>query len=259
MNGLALDVAVRALKDEVTVDLVTNRSMLKEAQRLRYQVYCVERDFLTGQDGIEYDDYDKYSSHAIVRWKQTGEVVGTVRLMLPTIHTMGGVYPIQRLCDPALLDGLPLKTCGEVSRFALAKQATKQMRDVSPASYSLLRLALIQGAVLLSANAGHTHWLAVMEPTLLRLLRSTGIHFEPLGPKIDYHGLRQPAVAELVPMLTQLAHEQPVVWDFLTQRGTFYPKSRSILSRVDRVPVRRPLGFAGSHATQGVMAEAAAG
>ena len=81
------------------------------------------------------------------------------------------------------------------------------------ASCSMLRLALIKGAVWLSAEAGHTHWLAVMEPTLLRLLRATGVHFDPMGPMVDYHGVRQPAVAHLLPMLRIMAQEQPAVWD----------------------------------------------
>ena len=226
MNGSALDAGLRALKEEVSVELVTTPDVLDQAYRLRHQVYCVEHDFLTGQNGVERDEYDEFSNHAVVRWRKSREIVGTVRLVLPKVPVSGDDYPIQHLCDPALLRGLPLSTIGEVSRFALAKQATKQVRDMSPASCSLLRMALIQAAVRLSAEAGHTHWLAVMEPTLLRLLRATGVYFAPLGPLVDYHGLRQPAVAELVPMLARLAVEQPVVWDFITQSGTWYPASR---------------------------------
>ena len=93
---------------------------------------------------------------------------------------------------------------------------------MSAETSSLLRLALIRGAVWLSAEAGHTHWVAMMEPTLLRLLRATGIHFTPLGPTIEYHGLRQPAAAELVPTMARLAHEQPIVWGFITRYGSWY-------------------------------------
>ena len=222
MNGSMLDNSVRALREEVSVEIVDTDDLLAESYRLRYQVYCVERAFEAGENGMEHDKYDDFASHAIVRWRHSGVVVGTVRLVLPKVPGGCDDYPIQHVCDPAILRGLPLATTGEVSRFALAKQ----MRSSSPSSSSLLRLALIQGAVRLSAEAGHTHWLAVMEPTLLRLLRATGIHFVPLGPVVDYHGLRQPAVAELVPTLARLATEQPVVWDFVTQGGKWYPSSR---------------------------------
>jgi N-acyl-L-homoserine lactone synthetase len=230
MNESSLENTVLALREEASVELADTPDLRREAYRLRYQVYCVERAFEAGQNGMERDKYDDFASHAIVRWRNTGVVVGTVRLVLPKFPAGGDDYPIQHVCDPALLSGIPLATTGEVSRFALAKQ----MRGASPSSSSLLRLALIQGAVRLSAEAGHTHWLAVMEPTLLRLLRATGVHFVPLGPLVNYHGMRQPAVAELVPTLARLAIEQPVVWDFVTRRGTWYPASRPKLPRVPR-------------------------
>ena len=125
------------------------------------------------------------------------------------------------LGEPGLFRGLPPMTTGEVSRFALSKE----LRGISAASCSMLRLALIKGAVWLSAEAGHTHWLAVMEPTLLRLLRATGVHFDPMGPMVDYHGVRQPAVAHLLPMLRLMAQEQPAVWDYVTRGGRLFSDS----------------------------------
>jgi N-acyl amino acid synthase of PEP-CTERM/exosortase system len=226
MIGSALEDAILELKGEVSVELADTPAALREAQQVRYQVYCVERGFLTGENGFERDDYDDFARHAVVRWRQTGEVVGTVRLVLPKSPAGGDDFPIQHVCEPALMRGYLRSTTGEVSRFALAKQATKQMR-CSSAATSLLRLALIQGAVWLSAEAGHTHWLAVMEPTLVRLLRATGLYFLPIGPLVDYHGLRQPVVAELVPTLARMADEQPVVWDFVTRSGCCFPASSS--------------------------------
>jgi N-acyl-L-homoserine lactone synthetase len=234
MNESTLENTIQALREEASVERADTPARLLEAYQLRYQVYCVERAFETGQNGIERDCYDDFARHAVVRWRHSGVVVGTVRLVLPKVPAGIDDYPIQHVCDPELLRGVPLATAGEVSRFALAKQ----MRNGSPSCSSLLRLALIQAAVRLSAEAGHTHWLAVMEPTLLRLLGATGIHFQALGPRVDYHGLRQPAVAELVPTLARLAIEHPVVWDFVTQGGTWYPESRHRSPRVARVVER---------------------
>lgn len=239
MNASTIDAAITALKEEVSVEIAITPVVLREAYELRHQVYCVERGFEEGKDGMERDEYDNFARHAVVRWRQTGEVVGTVRLILPQSPARGDEFPIYRVCDSALFQSLPMNTIGEVSRFALAKQNTKQVRSISPASFSLLRLALIQGAVRLSAEAGHTHWLAVMEPTLLRLLRATGIHFTPLGAMVEYHGLRQPSVAELAPMLSRMAEEQPIIWDFLTQGGTWYKASRPKSPRYPRMGVKR--------------------
>jgi N-acyl-L-homoserine lactone synthetase len=255
MTGSALENAVLALREEASIEVADTDALRLEAYRLRYQVYCVERGFEPGQNGIESDEYDKSASHAILRWRHTGVVVGTVRLVLPRNPLgKGDNFPLQHVCDPALLRGLPLATTGEVSRFALAKQ----MRSSSPSCSSLLRLALIQGAVRLSAEAGHTHWLAVMEPTLLRLLGATGVHFTPLGGLVDYHGMRQPAVAELVPTLARLAKEQPVVWDFVTQGGKWYPTSQPSGVRIAHsarvvAPVPQWTGFGASVTARNVV------
>jgi N-acyl-L-homoserine lactone synthetase len=222
MINSALENAVVALREETALEIADTRQKLLESYRLRYQVYCVERSFLTGQDGLETDGYDDFGHHAVLRLRNAAMVVGTVRLVLPKVPAGGDDFPIQHLCDPMLLAGLPLATCGEVSRFALAKQS----RNQSPSCSAIMRLALMKGVVMMSAEARHTHWLAVMEPTLLRLLAATGIHMNPLGPVVDYHGLRQPTVAEIVPTLTRCAVEQPIVWDFITNGGKLYPESR---------------------------------
>ncbi len=232
MLGSAFEDAISRLDDEVSVELVDTPDALREAYQLRWQVYCVERRFLVGQNGIEYDEYDDFARHAVVRWRPTGEVVGTVRLVLPKTPPGGNDFPLQHVCDPAVLHGLPRATMGELSRFSLAKQLTRQVRCMSAQTSSLLRLALLRAAVWLSAEAGHTHLLAVMEPTLLRLLRASGIHMVPLGPLVDYHGLRQPVVADLVPTLARVGHEQPAVWEYMTQCGTWYSDSPAKSQRV---------------------------
>jgi N-acyl-L-homoserine lactone synthetase len=234
MDASAVEQTIVALTNEVSVELADTPDQIREAHRLRYQVYCLERGFEEGRNEMEWDEYDAFARHAIVRLRETGQVVGSVRLILPDRGAGSHGFPIQRVCDPGLFRSVPMATTGEVSRFALAKQIRGSSR-----TNSLLRLALIRGAVWLSSEAHHTHWLAVMEPTLLRLLRATGLKFDPLGPLVDYHGVRQPAVAELVPVLARLAIEQPAVWEFVTRGGTWYPNSRPRTPCVTRKPAMR--------------------
>jgi hypothetical protein len=59
----------------------------------------------------------------------------------------------------------------------------KHQQGISLSSPSIMRLGLVQGLVRISQELGLTHWCAVMEPSLLRLLRRTAIHFEPLAPR----------------------------------------------------------------------------
>jgi N-acyl amino acid synthase of PEP-CTERM/exosortase system len=59
----------------------------------------------------------------------------------------------------------------------------------------------------------------VMEPTLLRLLTRLGIHFDPIGPVIDYHGRRQPCFIPLETLLPRVKRERPDVWGVITRGG----------------------------------------
>jgi N-acyl amino acid synthase of PEP-CTERM/exosortase system len=128
---------------------------------------------------------------------------------------------------------LPLHRTAEVSRFSISKQFRRRkidslyegfdtsagQRSVAP----LMSLGLIQSLVRMSAEHGITHWCATMEPKLLRLLAAMAIHFEPLGPLVPYHGLRQPCYCEVAPMLRTVQREQRQLWEVLTDGGALVP------------------------------------
>ena len=79
----------------------------------------------------------------------------------------------------------------------------------------------MRGLVQLSQADGVTHLCATMEQTLLRLLRASGIHFQNVGPVVDYYGPRQPVFCNIASMLERMAREQPAIWDYVTEYGQF--------------------------------------
>ena len=209
--------AFAAASKELVVEVATTPEQILEAKRLRYTVYCEERNFLPGENGIEEDEFDSHSRHILVRSRATGEVFGTVRVVLSKAD--GTVsFPMQNVCEPHVLRSVPFAGTAEISRFAVKRDRT----GISPAASALMRLYLIQGIVQVSGELGLTHWCATMERTLIRLLRSTGIYFQALGEPIEYHGLRQPAVWPLSSGFAQMHNEQPHIWNFLTNNGTLW-------------------------------------
>lgn len=188
------------------------------AYRLRHQVYCVERGYEPGQGTIETDRFDVYAGHVLLTQRSTGRVVGTVRVVGPARPGAGADLPMQQLCPPDLFHILPPGRTGEISRFAISKD----LRDASCASNAILRLGLMQGIVRLSARMELTQWCAVMEHTLLRLLRVSGIHFQPLGPAIEHRGLRQPSWGSISGVLARIRRERPAVWDYVTEEGSLW-------------------------------------
>jgi N-acyl-L-homoserine lactone synthetase len=207
---------------QFTSELVRRPEQLREVFRLRHQVYCVERGFETSEHGEETDEFDHRSRHVLLRHANDGEVVGTVRVIAANPTHPGASFPTQRLCETALLRHLPLHTTGEISRFAISKQ-----RRMSCTSAVLLRLALLRGIVQVSHEMGLTHWLAVMERSLLRLLQRNAIHFDPVGPLVAYHGIRQPTSGTIAAMLGRIRREQFEIWHFLTQGGRWCGQPQS--------------------------------
>ena len=198
---------------------VANTPVEREAAyRLRYQVYCLERGYEPGQGVLETDRFDARSGHVILTQRSTGRVVGTVRVVAPSLLGPDADLPMQRLCPPGALCALPRAGTGEISRFAISKD----LRDAGSASNALLRLGLMQGIVRLSGRMELTHWCAVMEPTLLRLLRVSAIHFQSLGPAVEHHGLRQPSCGRIGTVLARIKRERPAAWDYFTLGGSLW-------------------------------------
>jgi N-acyl amino acid synthase of PEP-CTERM/exosortase system len=218
MSGGFTD-ALRAAADELAVEVAVSPGQVIEAQRLRYRVYCEERGFEPGNNGLEQDEFDPASRHILVRSRQTGAVLGTVRVVLSDTGLDG--FPMGRACERWILRPLPAMSTGEISRLVLERER----RGVSAAAGALMRLSLIRGLVQISAEHELTHWCAIMERPLLRLLRATAIHFLPVGPVVRYHGSRQPAVCAVGTMLHRMKLEQPAVWAYITDNGALWSEA----------------------------------
>jgi N-acyl-L-homoserine lactone synthetase len=217
MNVTTLSDEISAILDDFEMLPAVTAEHRQEAYRVRYQVDCVENDFLVGINGMEMDEFDAHAQQMLLCHRRTGDVVGTVRLVLPRSDRLEASFPMQRHCKPELLAHLPLARSGEGSRFALSKHRLVNRST----SMQLLRVWLMHGIVRMSAEAGNTHILAVMERSLLRLLRVTGVNFIPAGQAVEYHGLRQPAYVRIQTMLTEVLEKRPDVWFIMTDGGRY--------------------------------------
>ncbi len=200
------------------VTIANTPAALDAAFRLRHQVYCVERGYEPSQNGREQDGFDTGAGHVLLTQRRSGLVVGTVRVVAPARAGSAAILPMQRLCRPDVFRTLPLANTGEISRFAISKD----LRDPGCTGHTPLRLGLMQGILRVSSDMRLTHWCAIMEHTLLRLLRVSGIHFQPLGPAIEHRGLRQPCWGRIDDVLARIKRERPAVWDYVTEGGALW-------------------------------------
>lgn len=224
-----LNAAMAAVRQEFAVEIADTPETQAEAFRLRYQVYCLERKFEPGLDGLETDAYDAMSHHLLLRHIASQEAIGTVRLIRPRLRGPHSELPMEQLSSLLKLRQLPRERVAEVSRFALSKSR----RVASGCMGHLLRLALIRGIVQLSGDLKLSHWCALMEPKLLRLLQTSSIYFHQVGGLLEHHGFRQPSYVALGAMLDRVRMEQPAVWEFLTDNGTLWREDSRQRSRQD--------------------------
>jgi N-acyl amino acid synthase of PEP-CTERM/exosortase system len=228
---------LRRLDTYFRLQEASSPKLLASALSLRYQVYCLERKFEEPDqfaDRLETDEYDRRSIHGLIFYRLSDEAIGTTRLILPELGGTG--LPIQSLLRKLDLDAanyFPTGTTAEVSRFAISRDFRRRNSDRAPLSgenetpssresecrSNLPCLGLAQILVRMSLARGITHWAALMEPKLLRMLAAMGIHFTSIGPRIFHHGIRQPSLCHVPAMLEQLYYEKPDYWAIVTDGG----------------------------------------
>ena len=202
---------------------------IREAQRVRYQVYCIENALeAPNAEGIETDGFDSHAVHSLLVHRAAGRALGTVRLILPLPGNIEHSFPMQAVLPESTareFRKLPLHSSAEVSRYSVSRQlrrldgSNEEGAGFISVSGPLMRLALFQCMVRMSFECGITHWCAMMEPTLLRMLAAMAIRFRPVGPLVEFHGLRQPCYCSVADILDSTRQERPAFWSVLTNGG----------------------------------------
>ena len=189
------DDALEILQTGMIVEVAQTPDAVREAQALRHQVFCLERKLfdLVSSTNLDQDPFDHAALHIVVRRSINREIVATSRIVRSQAAHDGVALPMHKYCCPTLFHSLPMESVGEISRFAISKQARGAKASANPA----VRLLLLRGILQASQAMELTHWCALMEPSLIRLLSATGLQFEALGPLIEAYGQRQPCVARI--------------------------------------------------------------
>jgi len=168
--------------------------LMEQSYRLRYQVYCVERNFLKATnypDQLECDEFDRFSLHAGVV-SHDYQLLGTLRLVKVSIDDL----PLFRHCT--IFDEHQTRLRGDRVRLAEVSRLcmSRECRD-DQAGNSRVGLTLFRATYQTAKRNQLTHWLAAMEPSLHRLLAAVGVPFRIAGPATDYFGEVAPYLCDL--------------------------------------------------------------
>ncbi|SER75221.1 N-acyl amino acid synthase, PEP-CTERM/exosortase system-associated [Nitrosomonas sp. Nm51] len=211
-------------------------------------------------DGLEKDEYDQRSVHMLIQFIPTGKFVGTVRLILPDQSNPESLFPIElnTQIDPALFrfNVTTRKYTAEISRFLISpdfdrrKQNRRKPSEQNQPSNSAttaqsaanhnpvderrkgerrnsdrrclsIYMVLMAAVVRMSAANDIRYWLSAMDPALNRLVGFSGMRIDPIGPVVNYHGLRQPHFGEINDVLTRTYKRNYGAWEVITDRGKY--------------------------------------
>lgn len=203
----------------------------ERAKELRYEVYCLECNFLLPEDypdGVESDEHDESAAH-FYAFDHEEQLVGYVRLVRPGPEAR---FPFQRHCD--LSSGVELPSpheAAEISRLMVRKDYRRRQGD------GLSGVTAEQNAVAFSGDRRHQapgvllnlyrqmyqyclehdlrYWYAAMEKPLARSLAQLGFGFENIGPATNYYGPVAPYLADLRRLEEQVRRRDAALLNWL--------------------------------------------
>ncbi|TWJ17330.1 PEP-CTERM/exosortase system-associated acyltransferase [Geobacter argillaceus] len=212
--------------------------LIEDVYKLRYKVYCDEWGFERPEDHSgrrEVDKYDPFSSHFGAIRKDSGQLIGTIRV----IGFSDQGFPIEEHSTFSVdLSYLDRAKVGEISRLAVSKEyrrrlADKIMLDGQEYTPDLERrfqeerrrtdhdivLGLYSCIYQECLETGLTHLYAVMADGLQFLLRRAGVLFQRIGPTVEYHGKRTPYLLTVDETMDHMAGKNPELYKLFLARA----------------------------------------
>lgn len=213
---------------------------LDEALRLRYYVYCEEKQFIdkaeiTNDQQIEIDEYDRDESwhFVVLNTEATGNehVIGTVRLVRYTEQKgfpTGKFHP--PLYEKIAKYGVSPHSVAEISRLCINPCFRKRRDDGFYGvesynnsdvrrKYPIVLISLLREMYRFSKNKQITHWLSSMEDILYRYLKCISLVFEPLDDDyIEYYGKVKSYLLSIEDAERNMSKKQSDLFDYFTEQ-----------------------------------------
>ena len=227
----------------------------RKAFRLRYKVFAEENGFVDPAaypDGLECDRFDDHAVHFLLVHRVSGEVAGTLRLVLPGVQAPLTSFEMQKHCDHPLLqiENRVMGMC-EISRFCMASRFRKRDRDgrMLPAYYDqdsvdaqgraskmpvfkrripFAPIGLLMAAFEVALDHGITDCITAYELDQLYTFNRLGIDYRILGPRLYNLGETQPLVLNIRTALDGMAEINPECFEIASDKGRLLTRAREM-------------------------------
>ena len=209
-------------------------------QRIRYQVFCLDKGFEDPNafsTARETDAWDDHSAHFIVQNKITRQWVAATRLVLPKpeiplpVDHMG-VFDRHFLDDPDL-------RVGEISRFCIIgnRSSLQVGGGLEPSPNSLeawgigaigkkqqfeVTLGMIRAAGIYALKRGIDFCIMLITDAFARLLRKLGVTLRQAGPAKNHRGMRTAYLVDMREAVVSMARQSSAVRDLFRRSKRAY-------------------------------------
>jgi N-acyl amino acid synthase of PEP-CTERM/exosortase system len=212
-----------------------NQGLVREAHKVRHQVYCEELKWEpVNESGLERDVYDDNALHCLLMSVSSGRYIGSVRLVLPSQGESGQSLPLQELCTGTLYPGYPdfdqmqRGELAEVSRLAITSDFRRRRNEAMtpvpmdlPEDYSkqgrrrfpYIPVGLYIGMLEMASFYGIKTLYMLTEPMLATRFSALGGNLEPIGEVIEHRGKRRPYTMNVDTVLKDAnIFLRPLIW-----------------------------------------------
>lgn len=149
---------------------------LQSCYRLRFQVYCKEKRWISSKnfpDGLEIDEYDDKAVH-VIAMDEDFRVVGLMRIIQEKDFTK-----LPYIDHPGMKGAeINLPNAAELSRFVVTSSRYR---------YYVLK-GLFRAVYQTSRQLGLEHWIFVSEPSMIRFMEKFKFYFNPICTPAKYYG-----------------------------------------------------------------------
>lgn len=209
-------------------------------QRIRYQVFCLDKGFEDPNafsTARETDAWDDHSAHFIVQNKITRQWVAATRLVLPKPEIS---LPVDHMgvFDRHFLDDPDLRV-GEISRFCIIgnRSSLQVGGGLEPSPNSLeawgigaigkkqqfeVTLGMIRAAGIYALKRGIDFCIMLITDAFARLLRKLGVTLRQAGPATNHRGMRTAYLVDMREAVVSMARQSSAVRDLFRRSKRAY-------------------------------------
>jgi N-acyl amino acid synthase of PEP-CTERM/exosortase system len=228
------DASIYALYHQTFESIIaTTDDIIDECYKLRFQTYCEAGNSSIAE--YERDAYDGSAVHILQRHRQSGRLIGTMRLILDQKDS-NLTLPALALAEDNhifLSQRLYTQPIAEVSRFCISKEFRRRVTDTAYASaYSVaeleqlpnrvmpyMALGLIKTAFDVCKQHQIRQCCAVMDAQMLAMMEKLGINFLVIGDIVDSTSDRQLAYITNTSLHQSLLKDRPDILELMTDCG----------------------------------------